>query len=270
MTDMTKVLDPWLTPNVRVGPLGAEYPLIKYGMEGDSPSFMWLIPNGLSYPERPDWGGWGGRFNRITWSRDLSSEYGGSPETVIVAPDKSYTSLQASVWRWRDAFQDDLATRMQWTLHQDLSAATHPPIISINESTGPEPLYVKLAPGQSTILDATQTIDVDYPGDLTNLDFEWFFYLEPSCPHETGQEQYAGYLSLEPLDPPAGSGGKLELQEAGFKNVTLGPKVSITNSIPPRPDVPNWPSEWHVILQVRTKKGPYPVRRYKRVVVLPI
>ncbi len=42
--------------------LGVEYPDVAWGMEGDTPSFLNLIPNGLSDPEHPEWGGWGGRY----------------------------------------------------------------------------------------------------------------------------------------------------------------------------------------------------------------
>ena len=31
-------------------------------MEGDTPSFLGLIDNGLNAYRRPDWGGWGGRY----------------------------------------------------------------------------------------------------------------------------------------------------------------------------------------------------------------
>ena len=31
-------------------------------MEGDTPSWLALIPNGLNDPEHPDRGGWGGRY----------------------------------------------------------------------------------------------------------------------------------------------------------------------------------------------------------------
>ncbi|MFM7243771.1 MAG: nucleoside hydrolase-like domain-containing protein, partial [Planctomycetaceae bacterium] len=42
------------------GPLGAEYPPVAFMMEGDTPSFLNLIATGLTDPEHPDWGGWGG------------------------------------------------------------------------------------------------------------------------------------------------------------------------------------------------------------------
>jgi hypothetical protein len=38
------------------------YPDVAYGMEGDTPAWLSLVPNGLNEPEHPDWGGWGGRY----------------------------------------------------------------------------------------------------------------------------------------------------------------------------------------------------------------
>ncbi|RMJ06966.1 hypothetical protein CDV36_013438 [Fusarium kuroshium] len=263
--DMTKVQDDWLTPNIRVGPLGAEYPLIKFGMEGDSPSFMGLISNGLSNPEKPEWGGWGGRYNRITWAHDLSAEYGVSPDTVVAPGGKPYMSVQSTVWRWRDASQDDFAARMQWTLHQDFSAATHPPLVDVNGSVGPEALHIMVPPNASITLDASKTVDLDHPGDIGQLEFEWFYYLEPGFPQATADKKMAEYMSLEPLSPPGGTDGRLSRNQSGFGKVILGPEVSVTNLVPDERDLRS--REWHIILQVKTKKGPYPVTRYKRVVL---
>ena len=46
------VQNPWLRENIieNHGPLGAEYPEIEYAMEGDTPSFLSLIRNGLNSP----------------------------------------------------------------------------------------------------------------------------------------------------------------------------------------------------------------------------
>jgi hypothetical protein len=54
----------WFANNIQQGhgPLGALYPDVSWGVEGDTPAFLSLIPNGLNFPERPDWGGWGGRY----------------------------------------------------------------------------------------------------------------------------------------------------------------------------------------------------------------
>ena len=51
------------TTNIRSkGPLGKVYPRFMFIMEGDTPSFLGLIDNGLNAWRRPDWGGWGGRY----------------------------------------------------------------------------------------------------------------------------------------------------------------------------------------------------------------
>ena len=52
--DFSVVTNEWLDVNVRrKGPLGAEYPRWEYLMEGDTPSFLYLITNGLNDPEHP-------------------------------------------------------------------------------------------------------------------------------------------------------------------------------------------------------------------------
>jgi hypothetical protein len=61
--DFTTVTNTWLDTNIRAkGPLGKLYPRFAFIMEGDTPSFLGLIDNGLNAYRRPDWGGWGGRY----------------------------------------------------------------------------------------------------------------------------------------------------------------------------------------------------------------
>jgi hypothetical protein len=48
------------------GALGTLYPKFKYGVEGDTPSYLYVWPNGLNDPEHPTYGGWGGIFERGT------------------------------------------------------------------------------------------------------------------------------------------------------------------------------------------------------------
>ncbi len=65
--DFTIVDNPWLDRNIRSkGPLGAEHPRTTFLMEGDTPSFLYLVNNGLGDPEHPDWGSWGGRYELYT------------------------------------------------------------------------------------------------------------------------------------------------------------------------------------------------------------
>ncbi len=62
--DNTTISNDWLSKNIQQGhgPLGSAYPDVAYGLEGDTPTFLGLIANGLNTPEHPDWGGWGGRY----------------------------------------------------------------------------------------------------------------------------------------------------------------------------------------------------------------
>ncbi|MCR6658426.1 MAG: DUF1593 domain-containing protein [Asticcacaulis sp.] len=68
--DNTTISNKWLADNIQQGhgPLGAIYPDVGYGMEGDTPSFLSLIPNGLNDPEHPDKGGGAAVMNSISRS----------------------------------------------------------------------------------------------------------------------------------------------------------------------------------------------------------
>lgn len=258
----TKVSDDWVTPNIRVGALGAVYPKIEFGLEGDTPSFLWLIPNGLSDPEKPDLGGWGGRYTEVNPLLDGFNMYGSVSEGVSLTDGTQYESMQATVWRWRDAMQDDFAARMQWTLNRSISEVSHPPMVKINGTAGPSSLEYQLGNNESLILDAGNTCDADHPEDSSQLEFEWFEY-----PLLAGFNSQSA-LSIRPLAPPSGTDGILAVNEAGFSNVTLGTKVEVSLTTDNIPLVDGL--ELTLILQVRTTTGPYPIRRYKRVTIKPL
>ncbi|SCN64758.1 uncharacterized protein FFB20_00975 [Fusarium fujikuroi] len=262
----TKVTDGWLTPNIRLGPLGAEYPKIIYTMEGDSPSFIWNIQNGLNVPGRPDYGGWGGRYTRVTEDTDIN-EYGTSGDALINTKGQSWFSPYATIWRWRDAYQDDFAARMQWTLVDSFEEGAHPPSINVNESTGSEPLRFKVGPEDAIFLDASNTIDTDSQDDSSGLDFEWYSYAECASPMLTSLA--ANFFSVEALAPPTGTNGTLSVNEAGFSNAALGPMVRISTNLTgwEEEQPSSVDKEWHVILQVTNNKGSYPTRRYRRVIL---
>lgn len=61
--DFTTVSPQWLETNIRAkGPMGARYPRHLSIVEGDTPSILGLIPNGLQTLDQPNWGDWGGRY----------------------------------------------------------------------------------------------------------------------------------------------------------------------------------------------------------------
>jgi hypothetical protein len=167
------VTNDWLERNIRKGPLGALYPPHQFIMEGDTPSFLSLIPNGLNMPERPELGGWGGRYLK---SDPAAGHYGDTMDT-FVAPDGSrHTGNQASIFRWRATFQSDFAARMQWTLTPNFAGANHNPVPVLNGVTGRAPVEISARSGQRVPLDASGSADPD--GNA--LSYRWWQYSEPS------------------------------------------------------------------------------------------
>src|SRR4051794_1701944 len=163
----------WLAKNIQQGhgPLGVVYPDIAYGMEGDTPAFLSLIPNGLNDPSHPNYGGWGGRFalytppvlplnkmrpdgvpsqsvvvpvpdTRPIWTAS-EDQYTGPmaraprrPRGAAASADQTPLPKNAGVtlWRWREDFQNDFAARMEWTTNP-YSETNHPPFVVLAENT---------------------------------------------------------------------------------------------------------------------------------------
>ncbi|GAB3098082.1 DUF1593 domain-containing protein [Aestuariicella hydrocarbonica] len=170
--DVEYVTNQWLEENIRKGPLGKQYPPHLFIMEGDTPSFLGLIPNGLNVPEHPEFGGWGGRYVKS----DLTAMHYGDTQDTLIKNGTEYTSNQASIFRWRKAFQTDFAARIQWSLTDDYSRANHPPVLVLNGSHGIQPIEITAAPGEVITMDATASKDPD--GD--KLDYHWWVYNEVS------------------------------------------------------------------------------------------
>jgi hypothetical protein len=181
--DSTTVTNEWLEENIRSkGPLGKLYPRFAFIMEGDTPSFLGLIDNGLNSYRRPDWGGWGGRYiyrqpygeAHPIWTQggDVFSRVT-SQDTVTGADGKEYTSDQATVWRWREAFQHDFVARMDWTV-ADYQHANHNPLVEVNGNSGTAPLVIDAVVGQPLRLDASHSRDPDGQ----SVHYRWFHYAE--------------------------------------------------------------------------------------------
>jgi hypothetical protein len=250
--DNATISTQWLADNIQQnhGPLGVQYPDVAYGMEGDTPSWLNLIDNGLSVPEKPNWGGWGGRYElyvpeqkntdpngftggvpvpqekRPIWTnaidryvREEYSPYGRS----IRRTDKVFEGYRTSLWRWRDDFQNDFAARMDWTV-KPYAKANHPPIPVLKHSD-----TIQVIAGHSFYLDARGSHDPD--GDA--LQYWWFNYPEP---------------------------GSMPTQEAPVDSAENMARVHV---IAPKVQKPQ---QLHYILQLRDRGEP-PLTRYKRVIV---
>lgn len=159
----------WLKQNIRSkGPLGRQYPKTVFIMEGDTPAFLGLIPNGLNVPEHPEYGGWAGRYRRAD-SPEGAPVWIGAPDAVLGCDGTVHRSPQASLWRWRRDFQDDFAARMEWTVTDAFAQCSHPPVVRVDT---PERRQVR--PGDTAVLDAGAS---ESP-DGAPLSFRWFWYPE--------------------------------------------------------------------------------------------
>jgi hypothetical protein len=161
----------WLKKNVleNHGTLGKLYPTKTWTApnphgvmkEGDTPSWFFFLENGLNVAEKPELGGWGGRFIKSEAGvyRDANDNYNGK------------TEARATVYRWREDFQNDWAARMDWCV-EDYTVSNHFPTISINGLAGKEPIVIKAKAGKSVQLDASASTDADG----NSLRYEWMIY----------------------------------------------------------------------------------------------
>jgi hypothetical protein len=175
-----------LYPNYRGGDIwSGTLGLVRGIKEGDTPSFLSLVPNGLSDPAHPWLGSWGGRFrgegNQLTDIPDPDIDTKGDPDPRM-----------SSVYRWRAAFQADFAARLDWCV-KPFEKANHPPVVRIS---GKSTLPVK--PGEVVMLNASGTTDPDGNG----LRFEWSIY---------------------PLDPEIVTGVTIHSGKTAMPRVEVGP-----------------------------------------------
>ncbi len=249
--DNTTISNNWLADNIQQGhgPLGAAYPDVAWGVEGDTPAFLSLIPNGLNVPEHPDWGGWGGRYELYKPDFDKDREgssgsgvpYESETREIWTNTEDSYTpyipnefgravkknttafkSDKATLWRWRDDFQNDFAARMDWCT-QPYQEANHAPVPVLSH-----PARLTVKSGEGFRLDASASYDPD--GD--NLSVLWFQYPEAGS-----------YQQEIKLGPP----------ENAHRIHGTAPEVEKEESI-------------HIILRV-TDKGIPQLSRYKRIIL---
>ena len=131
------------------GALGGEYPTYKWGVEGDTPSFLYVMPNGLNNPEDPHQCGWAGYHERGMCADSLTTAW-----TSWQEPVRSI-SVGYKQRFYPDELNDFMA-RMQWAAEG--KGNLNPYIVIPNDTIN------------SLSLDASKSFDPD--GD--NLQFSWW------------------------------------------------------------------------------------------------
>lgn len=231
--------NPWLEENVirGHGPLGALYPRLEYIMEGDTPSFLGLVRNGLGWAIRPDYGGWGGRYalyrahgeTRPIWTNNQDSR-----DTVEI-DGQSHTSDQATIWRWRADFQNEFAARMDWCVTSDPAGANHPPVAVLNGDGTRGVVEVVVRPGGIVGWSAEGSFDPD--GDP--FEVRWWIYPEAGTLRDARGRGFPDDVRLSAT--------------RGLSTTLVAPAV-------------RRPATLHVVAEVRDRGTP-PLVAYRRTVV---
>lgn len=172
--------------------------------EGDSPSFLHVIPTGLRSTEAPEYGGWGGRYVKVrnntwldpvpekgyqypegrwytetAWGRNYMRDEYPENEELMREYFKPLTS-------WTDAIQKDFAARADWCV-KSYDAANHPPIVTLNHKRNME-----VQAGAIVNLSAK-----GYDPDGDDLTYKWWQYKEA--------DSYEGTIQIRNPNKPTTS-----------------------------------------------------------------
>jgi hypothetical protein len=165
------------------GHMGSQYPKYKYGVEGDTPAFLYLMPVGLNDPEDP---------TQCSWS----GTYKGDAHNLWQASD----SCRRYFDRFYPAAFNNFAARMDWAKD---GTGNRNPVIVLDGDDGIGVLTKTPRQGITVTLDASQTYDPD--GD--NLTFKWWIQADAGT--------YPGSITIShsssaiaTVDVPSDSAGK--------------------------------------------------------------
>ncbi|MEL7585868.1 MAG: DUF1593 domain-containing protein [Prolixibacteraceae bacterium] len=136
--------------------------------EGDTPSWFYFLPNGLSNPEHPEWGCWGGRFknvNKRLFTDAMDDHWTGQTDGLICQ--------KWTVARWREAYQNDFAARARWCV-LPYKQANHNPVLVVENDSTAKILSLHAYPGQKISISATNS----YDPDRNKMQYNWWIYNE--------------------------------------------------------------------------------------------
>jgi hypothetical protein len=165
------------------GNLGKQYPAPKYGVEGDTPSFLYIMPTGLNDPEDPRQCSWGGTF--------------GGGNNNYWQPASSCGSFFG---RFYPVAFNNFAARMDWAKD---GAGNRNPIVVLDGETGYSVLKKSPKTGTSVALDASKTTDPDG----NTLKFNW--WVQADAGSYSGKVTISGgTTNTATVEIPADSAGK--------------------------------------------------------------
>ena len=140
---------------------------------------------------------------------------------------KAYTSAQATIWRWREAYQHDFAARLDWCVADTFEKANHNPVAVLQGDKSKAVAKIRATSGERVNLSAAGTQDPDGDG----VSSHWFVY------HEAGT--FKGDVTIENGTSP----------EAYF----VAPRVEEPKSL-------------HIILEIKDDGRPC-LYSYRRIII---
>ena len=165
------------------GCLGKAYPTYKWGVEGDTPSFLNALPNGLHNPDQPEQIGWAGCFRRAVCPDSLTTAW-----TNWQHPQKEI-SRGYEEWFYPAIF-NDFAARMEWA---ERGAGNRNPVVVVNGKKGLGSIEVSVRAGESFRLDGSRSFDPDG----NHISFRWWIQRDAgNCPYGVLLEKQGNCASL--------------------------------------------------------------------------
>lgn len=134
------------------GRLGNVYPKYKYGVEGDTPSLLHVLPLQLNDPEQPEQAGWGGYFE---WGKGEDKV---SESFVNHSGTKAHDIASHYAAYFYAAGFNDFAARMDWA---NEGRGNRNPVVRLKDLPADGIIHLKVRTGQQVRLDASPSYDPD-------------------------------------------------------------------------------------------------------------
>lgn len=156
------------------GNLGSIYPNYKWGVEGDTPSFLHVLPNGLHDPSVPEMTGWAGYFRWGLGMDDETYSYTNHAGDVKAVSQKYERYFYPAIF-------NEFAARMDWAA---CGEGNRNPVVAIGDSKGFDMVNVDVKAGETVSFNASATFDPD--GD--EMFYRWWIMPESGT--------YKGYVEI--------------------------------------------------------------------------
>ncbi len=198
--------------------------------EGDTPAWIHYFPTGFGDASDPTLGGWGGRYQPVPGTNHFAPAFDELPEDTPVPNGANEAAAKAkwTVARHREAYQNELAARMDWFVN-DFANANHAPQPFFGLS-GPKTFQTD--PGDTVFLFSDGWFDPD--GDA--LSYSWWLYEDP---------------------------GRGTLPQATLDQLAATTSTSLLLDLTGVADG----SQLHLILEITDDDEAFPLTRYERFII---